>query len=79
MREKGKTKLDEAMEAVSEAARKLSDPNKPAVAEDAFALPPKKAKHQEPPKDPNPPSGSLSADDAEAISGDSSIPPKPRT
>jgi hypothetical protein len=68
VREKAKAKLDKAMEAVREAARKLKDePDEPAGAEDAFVLPPDEPKREEPPKDPNPPSGSLSSDDDEEI------------
>jgi hypothetical protein len=68
MGDKAKAKLDKAMEAVREAARKLKDePDEPTVAEDTFVLPPDESKHEEPPKDPNPPSGSLSSDDDEVI------------
>jgi hypothetical protein len=66
--EKIKARLDKAMEAVKEAARKLTDePDQPAVTEDAFAPPPDQPKQEEPPKDPEPPSGSLSSDDDEAL------------
>jgi hypothetical protein len=59
-----KARLDKAMEAVKEAARKLKDePDQPAVTEDAFSPPPEKPKPEPPPKDPDPPSGSLSSDD----------------
>jgi hypothetical protein len=59
-----KARLDKAMEAVKEAARKLKDePEKPVVTEDAFSPPPEKPKPEPPPKDPDPPSGSLSSDD----------------
>jgi hypothetical protein len=48
-----KARLDKAMEAVKEAARKLTDePDQPAVTEDAFAPPPDQPKQEEPPKDP---------------------------
>jgi hypothetical protein len=70
------TKLDKAMAAVKEAARKLKGENdsEPSVTEtpveDAFILPDGEPTHDGPPKDPNAPSGSLSSDDAEAISVD---------
>jgi hypothetical protein len=79
MREKAKAKLDQIFEAV-EAVRNLNDkPDEPVVTEDAFAPPSAKPKHEEPPKDPNAPSGSLSSDDAERISVDFNVPSKPKT
>jgi hypothetical protein len=76
-----KIKLDKAMAAVKGAARKLKDePDEPGGAkpppEDTFGLPPVEPKHDGPPKDPNAPSGSLSSDDAEAITVD--LTPKPK-
>jgi hypothetical protein len=48
-----KARLDKAMEAVEEAARKLKDkPDKTVVTEDAFSPPPEKPKPGPPPKDP---------------------------
>jgi hypothetical protein len=74
-KEETKIKLEKAMAAVKEAARKLKDePEEPSGAEpapeDTFGLPPVEPKHEEPPKDPDAPSGSLSSDDAEAITVD---------
>lgn len=64
MRKEVKAKLDKAMEAVKEAARKLKDESdQPTVTEDAFSTPPDKPKHEPPPNDPDPPSGSLSSDE----------------
>jgi hypothetical protein len=74
------SKLEKAMAAVKEAARKLTgenDSESPPVEtpeEDAFTPPEGEIKHEVPPKDPNAPSGSLSSDDAEAIAVDFSIP-----
>jgi hypothetical protein len=42
----------------------------PTASEDAFIVPAGKIAHEGPPKDPNEPSGSLSADDAEPIVAD---------
>jgi hypothetical protein len=75
-----KATLDKAMEAVKEATRKLTDePDQPAVSEDAFAPPPDGPKQEEPPKDPDPPSGSLSSDDEKAIPVDLTPAPPPDT
>jgi hypothetical protein len=73
MEEDPKTKLDKAMAAVKEAARKLTgekDSGPVPVetpSEDAFIPPEGEIKHEGPPKDPNVPSGSLSSDDEEAV------------
>jgi hypothetical protein len=69
MKEEPKTKLDKAMAAVTEAARKLKGANDSepvpveTPVEDAFIPPDGEIKHEAPPKDPDPPSGSLSSDD----------------
>jgi hypothetical protein len=84
MEEEPKTKLDTAMTAVKETARKLKDePEEPIgpkpATEDAFVPPPDEPKQEEPPKDPDPPSGSLSADDEEAVPVDFKPAPTPDT
>jgi hypothetical protein len=67
--EETKTGLDKAMAAVKEAARKLKGENDAEPLpietpfEDAFIPPVGEIKHEGPPKDPDPPSGSLSSDD----------------
>jgi hypothetical protein len=68
MEEEPKTKLDKAMAAVKEVARKLKGENDSepvpveTPVEDAFTPPDGEIKHEAPPKDPEAPSGSLSAD-----------------
>jgi hypothetical protein len=63
MREKARAKHARVMEPV-EAVRHLNaGPDKSIVTEDTFALPFDEPKHEEPPNDPNAPSGSLSSDE----------------
>jgi hypothetical protein len=82
---KSRPALDESVKSVREAARKLEseddlkepDGAKP-VPEDTFGLPPvEKIEHESPPKDPNAPSLSLSADEEEAVSVDLTPAPRP--
>jgi hypothetical protein len=82
---KSRPALDEAVKSVRGAARKLKgeddlkepDGAKPAP-EDTFGLPPvEKIEHEPPPRDPNAPSLSLSADEEEAVPVDLTPAPRP--
>jgi hypothetical protein len=85
MDEEPKAKLDKAMAAVKEAARKLKGENDAELVpietpvEDAFIPPEGEIKHEEPPKDPDPPSGSLSSDDEKPGPVDLTPAPPPDT